>query len=300
MRNEWFVIYSLLMIDLNYYNGKKLEDAHCISLKNASFLYGINCFEGIRGYYLPGSRFLNVLDLDDHLNRLGNSLEFLNFNVNYNKVIIKNEILKIINDNKIEENIYIRLTYFLEGEGSWRETENIGFTINIRSIYSDLLNPDAIQLGISKFLRISKDSLPPFVKAGSNYLNSRYALLETQRRGFEGALFLNNNGFISEATGSCIFFIKNGAIYTPSDDSDILLGITRNTILKLAIASKIVVNCVLVPLEEVDSFECAFLAGTMAELKPISRINDHILDINHPVFMKLLKLYREYIYGMEV
>ena len=199
------------MIDINYINGLKTDNKNLISLKNPSFLYGINCFEGIRGYYLQKDDRVHIVDFSEHIDRLIRSINLLEFNITIDKSQLMNEIHKIIIDQQIKENIYLRLTYFLDGEVSWREKEKISYTLNIRSIDSYIENAWPVTLGISKYIRISKDSLPPFVKAGANYLNSRYALLESEKRGFQGTLMLNNKGFVSESSGSCVFFIKGNS-----------------------------------------------------------------------------------------
>ena len=282
------------MVDIVFLNSVKTKNNKLISLKNPSFLYGINCFEGIRGYYLEKEDRVNIVDFSSHLDRLIRSINILEFNITIDKSQLMSEIYQIIIDEQIKENIYLRLTYFLDGEVSWREKEKISYTLNIRSIDSYLGKSWPISLGISKFKRISKDSLPPFVKAGANYLNSRYALLDSEKRGFQGTLLLNNKGFISESSGSCIFFIKNNKLFTPSEDSDILIGITRNSILEIAIKGNIKVSEEEIKPENISDFDFAFLAGTMIEIKPITCIENHFFDKENDTYKFIVNEYMKY------
>lgn len=283
------------MIDLNYLNGFKTENKNIISLKNPSFLYGINCFEGIRGYYLKKDDRIHIVDFSEHIDRLIRSINLLEFNITIDKSQLMNEIHKIINDQQIKENIYLRLTYFLDGEVSWRQKEKISYTLNIRSIDSYIENPWPVTLGISKYIRISKNSLPPFVKAGANYLNSRYALLESEKRGFQGTLMLNNKGFVSESSGSCVFFIKGNELYTPSEDSDILIGITRNSILEIAKKGNIKVHEEKIKPKNISDFDFGFLAGTMIEIKPITCVENHFFNEKNETFNYIVNEYIKYI-----
>lgn len=282
------------MIDLVYLNGVKVNDNKQVSLKNPSFLYGINCFEGIRGYYLKEYDKMNIVDFSSHLSRLKSSIQLLEFNIKLNKVELIKEIDQIILNENIKENIYLRLTYFLDGEVSWKEKEKISYTLNIRSIDSYLGQSWPISLGISSYRRISKDTLPPYVKAGANYLNSRYSLLDSQRRGFQGTLMINKQGFISESSGSCIFFIKNNELFTPSEDSDILIGVTRGTIIRIAKNNNLRVNETDISLEEILHFDFAFLAGTMIEIKPISNIEKHFFQRENDTYDLIVTEYSKY------
>lgn len=283
------------MVDIVFLNGIKIQNNNQISLKNPSFLYGINCFEGIRGYYLEKEDSVKIVDFASHIDRLIRSTETLEFNVNIDKLQLMREIHQLIIDEQIKENIYIRLTYFLDGEVSWRQKEKISYTLNIRSIDSYLGKSWPISLGISKFKRISKDTLPPFVKAGANYLNSRYALLESEKRGFQGTLLLNNQGFVSESSGSCIFFIKGNELYTPSEDSDILIGITRNSILEIAKKGNIKVHEEMIKPGDISDFDFGFLAGTMIEIKPITCVEDHFFNEKNDTFNYIVNEYMKYI-----
>lgn len=282
------------MLDLNFINGVQIQEKNIISLRNPSFLYGINCFEGIRGYYIKELDCINIVDFSEHIDRLINSLNLLEFNITLKKSKLIDEINNIILREDIKENIYIRLTYFLDGEVSWRQKEKISYTLNIRSIDSYLGNSWPISLGISSYIRISRNTLPPFVKAGANYLNSRYALLDSEKRGFQGTLFLNDKGYISESSGSCIFFIKNKTLYTPSKDCDILVGITRGRILEIAKKNNINFKEVKIKPENISSFDFAFLAGTMIEIKPVASVEDYFFDKKSNIYDFIIDKYKKY------
>jgi len=287
-------------MNIVYLKNQKTLPNNKISLFNPSFLYGINVFEGIRGYWSEIQEKLKIFDLDEHLDRLYNSADIIGFNVPVNKNVLKSELLSIIEEENIRENIYIRITFFIDGDKNWAEQNSIERLISIRSMESSLGLAKPQSLIISSYRRISSNSVPPFVKAGANYLNSRYALIEAQSRGFEGALFLSQNDCISESTGSCIFFVKDGVLFTPSVESDILVGVTRDRIIKLALSLNIPVREMLIHQSEISTFEASFLVGTMIELKPICTIEDKHYDTSHAMTNQLIKALKNYVYGVGI
>jgi branched-chain amino acid aminotransferase len=287
-------------MNIVYLNNLKVNPFGKISLFNASFLYGINVFEGIRGYWNASQNQVIIFDIDEHLERLYESFKAIGFIESISKRLLKEELLNIINTECVNEDIYIRVTFFIDGDTSWSERNLISRIISIRSMESSLGLAKPQSLIISSFKRISSNSMPPFVKAGANYLNSRYALIEAQSRGFEGALFLSQNNYISESTGSCIFFVRDGVLFTPSVDSDILVGVTRNRIINLAACLNIPVKEILIHQIEISTFEAAFLVGTMIELKPIFKIEDKNFDTSHPITNQLIIALKNYVYGIGI
>lgn len=287
-------------MNITYYNGKKVKNRNFISIYNGSFLYGVNCFEGIRAYYNDKLNSLKIFDLDEHINRLFISSNAIGFNLDIDEEYLKNELIDIINKNDIQQDVYIRITFFIDGETSWSNQDHISRLISIRSLQSDLRNFSFQSLSISSFRRISSNSMPASIKAGANYLNSRYALLEAKSRGFDGALFLSQNGYISESTGSCIFFIKDETVYTPSTNCDILIGITRNRIIDLFEKNKIsVIQSKIYP-SDLQTFQCCFLAGTMIEIKRINKIDNIYFDVNYKLLNFIIDKLINYLYELEI
>ena len=173
-------------MNIIYLNGEEILNRKIISVYNSSFLYGINCFEGIRGYLIEDR--IIFLDLESHLNRFFLSLQRLKIDIKFSKNWIKSHLEEIIEKKNIKENIYIRITAFIDGENSWTSTTMGSIIISLRSIETSLKNPFENRLksiGISSFRRISENSIPPSIKAGANYINSRYAFLEVHNRGFD-------------------------------------------------------------------------------------------------------------------
>ena len=107
------------------------------------------------------------------------------------------------------------------------------------------------------------------IKCGANYINGRYALLEAKSRGADLPILSNKDGFISESSGACVFLVRNGVIKTPSLDCDILESITRDTVIKILLEHKYIVEEGLISEAELSQSDEIFLCGSAAEITPI-------------------------------
>lgn len=279
------------------FNGKVLGDRNIVSVYNGSFLYGVNCFEGMRGYWNKSSKQMVLLDINQHIDRLYLSAVRMRFNFRVAKEEIILQIRQFIIKENIQENIYLRITLFIDGETSWMEQENISYLISFRSMESrldDEVISNKYSIKISNVIRNTEKGTSPSIKAGGNYLNSRYAKIEAIEQGYDDALMINHKGFISEATGSCIFFLKDGALFTPSLDCDILPSITRYRIISLCKKNRIkVIEGRYKPGDLIRS-DAAFLCGSMIEIMPISNIDNMKFDTsNSSMFRNIVKLYKK-------
>ena len=280
-----------------FYNGVELSDRRFISVYNGGFLYGINCFEGMRGYWNSSSEQMVLLDLEQHIDRLFSSAARLHFSYPISKIAILSELRELMIRKKVGENIYVRITFFIDGETSWIEQENISYLISLRSMRSSFKEDPGTRncsLYVSNVLRNSELSTPPSIKAGGNYLNSRYAKLDAMAHGFDDALIINQKGFISESTGSCIFFIKGDSVLTPSLDCDILPSITRRRIIALCKNNGIETLEGHFRLEEVLTCDAAFLCGSMIEIMPVIQINGYIFETgSSSIYKRIVNLFQE-------
>lgn len=267
------------MHDVIFFNNSFIKRNKCkIDAMSPSAQFGINVFEGIRGYFNK-SRY--IFRLYDHLDRLSRSLDEINIKFNLDYVHISETIKKLLDINGCKTNFSIRIIIYLGLEGTWSDIEKGQILIAGVDNFDPPKNPININsAAISKFNRISNNQMPAFIKSGANYLNSRYALLEVQKRGFQEAILLNESQNISETPGANIFFVVKNKLITPSTDQSILDGITRDTIIKIAKKNKIQVEERPISINEISSFDEAFLCGSASEIKSIKKINNHHYNKN--------------------
>ncbi|MFN0118004.1 MAG: aminotransferase class IV [Elusimicrobiota bacterium] len=249
-----------------YLNGKYLQekDAH-ISIFDRGFLYGDGLYETIRIY--DGVPFL----LTEHLQRLFQGLHILSMKLPLSQSRIKKIIKNLIQKNKSKEavaRIFISRgvsNYGIGVSGSLRPT------ILITTYPFVPLNVDyerGVVVTVSPFSRNGARATPPFVKS-TNCLNGILARIHAEKEHSFEAIHLTDKGFVAEGTVSNIFWIKNGILFTPPLDGDILPGITRQFILKKAQSLKMKVQEKKIKLPELCKADRIFLTSSLIEMLPV-------------------------------
>ena len=247
-----------------------------ISILSPTSQYGLNVFEGIRCYMSKETLNLYAFRLNDHIDRLYNSASSINLVPNYTKLDVVKYFKEVVLKNSFKSDIIVRLFFYVEDHGSWGKNYDVNLFISPISKERAYEDKSSMELYLSSIERINEKSMSPKIKTGANYMNSRLAHIEAVENKFDTALLLDNNGFISESTGSTIFLVKNNKLFTPSLDSSILDSITRKSIIELAdklhnietIQKKITK-------EELYDADEIFLCGTAIEVFPVQRVCDN-------------------------
>jgi branched-chain amino acid aminotransferase len=255
---------------LIYYNGEFVpKDKATVSIYDHGFLYGDGVFEGIRAY---NGR---VFKLDEHVDRLYDSAKAIALEVPITKAEMTEAILETLRKNNLTD-AYIR-PIVTRGIGDLgldpRKCPMPSIYIISQewgAMYGNLyeVGLKAITVGIR---RNAPDALSPNIKS-LNYLNNILAKIEANAKGGDEAIFLDQNGFVSEGSGDNIFVIKNGKIYTPPTVNN-LKGITRATAIELLEErgyEVIVQNLGLFDMYTADEI---FVTGTAAEAAPITLLD---------------------------
>ena len=234
----------------------------------------VNVFEGIRGYWNSDRNELFCFRLPEHYKRLFESMRIMHLELPYSMQNHTEFLLETLRKNEIREDVHIRHQVLVNGIGYFSATEPVSMFIATMPRQSSPQLEKGTRCCISTWVRISDDSVPPRVKAGSNYQNSRLAQIWAKKFGFEDAILLNANGKVAEGPAACLFMVRNGKLITPSVTQGILESVTRDTIIELA---KIEMDLDVIE-REIDRTELyvaeeAFFVGTAAEVKPIIEID---------------------------
>jgi branched-chain amino acid aminotransferase len=136
------------------------------------------------------------------------------------------------------------------------------------------ISKPALDVSVSSWTRMGSNMIPPQAKPTGGYLNSALASTEARLNGFDEAIFLTNEGNVSEGPGENIFIVKNNQLMTPPISDDILAGITRNTVMQLAHELRLPFFEKSLSRSELYSADEVFFTGTAIEIKPIIEI-DH-------------------------
>ena len=129
------------------------------------------------------------------------------------------------------------------------------------------------KLDISRWKRPSPETIPCFAKAAGLYMICTMAKHEAEAKGCSDAMMYDYRGYVAEATGANIFFVKDEVVHTPKPDC-FLNGLTRQTVIRMLKDKKIEVQERHIMPEELHEFEQCWLTGTAAEVTPVGQIGD--------------------------
>lgn len=241
--------------------------------------FGLNVFEGIRGYWNPDRKDIFLFRLQEHLNRLAASCRLIGIKIPYDANQIETAIRDVLRANNYQEDVAVRVTVFVDGEGSWSSSKPVDmFVAPIAKARRDINNMTGMRACVSTWERIDDRSFPPRIKAGANYINGRYAHLEAQAAGYDLPILLDRTGKVSEGAGSCLMMVRDGVLITPPTASSILESITRDTLLELAANIEIPTSVRIIDRTELYLASELFLCGSAAEILPLTAIDRYEVD----------------------
>lgn len=266
-----------------------------VSVLSPTAQYGLNVFEGIRCYASGGGDGqLYAFRLKEHFRRLLDSCKLIGISSPYKTSDLSHHLIQTIRANQYHEDVSVRLTLFVDAEGSWSsEGPAEMFIAPLAKPRINVDAPPALSACISTWERINDNCFPPRIKTGANYINSRYAHLEAKRHGFDCPIFLGRNGKVTEGGGACLFMLRGGVLTTPGITSSILESVTRATVIELASDSGVQVVERDIDRTELYLADELFLCGTAAEITPITSLDGVPVGCGQPgpVTMSLLRGY---------
>ena len=261
--------------------------------------YGLGVFEGVRAYNT--SKGPSIFRLQDHTERLFKSASTVNMKIPFSVENINQAHIKVIQANNLDE-AYIRPMCFYGSEGMGLRADNLNVHTMVAAWeWPSYMDPEAREKGIKVKLSTYKRQVKNPVsnaKVNGNYVHSIVALTEALEDGFDEALMLDADGYVAEGSGENFFIVKDGKLYSPFLDS-CLDGITRKTIIDLAIELKIPFQEKKITVEDVFDADESFFSGTAAEVVPINSLDNQKIGtgLRGPVTEKLQKTYFNQVRG---
>jgi branched-chain amino acid aminotransferase len=269
-----------------WFNGELIPwDEARIHILTHSLHYGMGVFEGIRAYETddgPG-----VFRLTDHMRRLQQSAQILGMELPYGV----DELIQAVKDTVRSTGLpscYIRpIAYYGYGEMG---LNTLPCEVDVAIAcwpWGAYLGDDAatkgVRMKISSWVRHDHNSMPPAAKTTGNYVNSSLAKVEALKAGYDEAIMLNPQGFVSECTGENIFCARKGVLITPPLSSGALEGITQDAV--ITIGHDLGFETVVGNLARSDLYiaDELFVCGTAAEISAVRSVDDRALVCPGPM-----------------
>jgi branched-chain amino acid aminotransferase len=288
-------------------DGKIWKDGKLVDWRDAnlhmlthSLHYGMAVFEGVRAYKtIDGTA---IFRLREHTQRLFNSAKIFQMAIPFDMETLIEAQKEVVRANQLES-CYLRPLV-------WIGSEKMGVSARGNTIHVGIaawpwgayLGEEGLQRGIrvktSSFTRHHVNVSMVRAKASGYYINSILANQEVTTEGYDEALLLDTDGYVSEGAGENVFLIRNGKIYTP-DLASCLDGITRDAVLTMARDLGIEVIEKRITRDELYCADEAFFTGTAAEITPIRELDNRQIGIGSrgPVTEKLQSLFFDVVAG---
>ena len=288
-------------------DGKIWKDGKLIDWRDAtihvlthSLHYGMGVFEGVRAY--KTDKGTAIFRLREHTERLFNSAKIFQLQIPFDQETVMQAQLQVVRENKLES-CYIRPLV-------WIGDEKLGISAKGNRIHIAIaawpwgayLGEDGLNKGIrvktSSFTRHHVNVSMVRAKASGYYINSILANQEALADGYDEALLLDTDGYVSEGSGENVFIVKNGKIYTP-DLASCLDGITRDAVVTIAHDLGFEVIQKRITRDEVYCCDEAFFTGTAAEVTPIRELDNRQIGDGKrgPITTKLQSLFFDAVAG---
>jgi branched-chain amino acid aminotransferase len=268
------------------------EDATVHVLTHALH-YGSGVFEGIRAYETPHGPA--VFRLTDHIERLFDSARIFMIAIPYSPEELVEATKETIRANGLQS-CYIRpLVYLGYGEMGLNPLPcpvQVSIAVWPWGTYlgeEGLLH--GVRMKISSWQRHDPNAMPPAAKGTGMYMNSSMAKVEALNAGYDEAILLSPQGYVSECTGENIFVVRRGRILTPPSSAGALEGITQSTITAIARDHGYEVETANILRSDLYTCDEAFVTGTAAEVVPIRSVDDRVIGEPGPITRKIQETY---------
>ena len=264
--------------------------------------YGLGVFEGVRCYQIKNKKSA-IFRLHEHIDRLFNSAIVLGIDIPFSQKEIFTAIQLVVRKNKLKE-CYIRPIVFLGHNQMGLNPNGVDVRVAIAAWpWGTYLGDEGISRGIrarvSSFTRHHVNITMTRAKACGHYVNSILAKTEAVRDGYDEAILLDSQGYVSEGSGENIFLLSKGRLKTPALSCSNLEGITRDSVFDIAKHLKIEVEEGRVTRDELYIADEVFLTGTAAEITPVREIDNRTIGNGKrgKATTRIQKMFFEIVHG---
>lgn len=260
--------------------------------------YGTAAFEGIRGNWNSQQKQLYLFRLKEHYQRLHDGCQILKIDLPYTVDELCQITVELVKRCHLQEEIYVRPISYKSSEALGVRLHDLDVDFSIFAFpWGPYLNMDGVRCGISSWRRPSDT---PQAKITGLYVNNALAKTEAIENGFDEAIMLTSDGYVSEGSGENIFVVIDGKLVTPPPYDLMLVGITRDTVIKLA-RNELGIETIerQIDRSKLYTAEECFFTGTAANVTPVAEIDRRKIGSGQAgeITKRLQQIYLEVIQG---
>lgn len=260
-----------------FFNGEFVPANEArVGLMTHAFSYGTSCFEGIRGYWNEEKGEVYLFRLQEHFERLHRSCRIMQIKLPYTVDELVAKAVELVRRNNLRQNCYLRPCAYKADEIIGVRLHDLHDAFEMHAVpMGDYISTGGLRCAVSSWRRIDDNMIPARAKISGAYVNSALAKTEAQNNGYDEAIMLTSEGHVSEGSAENIFLLINNELVTPPASENILLGVTRDTVMQLArreldriTRERVIDRTELYIADEI------LLTGTGAQLAPVVEV-DH-------------------------
>ena len=242
---------------------------------------GLNVYEGLKGYWQADESVFGIVEMQRHYERLVRSARLLHIPVPVTYDEFRDACSKLLRVlYETDKDMWIRATLYVV-EGHWGEGTVADLVLT--AYHQAKQPPTPVCVGVSTWQRASDITMPPRIKTSTNYQVARLARIEGRGRGFPEMILLNQHGRVAEATGACVLLVRDGCVITPPASEGRLESITLEIVRRISHSLDIPFIERPVDRTELHIADEIRLVGTLAELTPITGVDDYQLPAISPL-----------------
>ncbi len=279
----------------------KAEEA-TIPVRNHAFLYGTSVFEGIRAYYNKEEDQMYAFRMKEHFERILRSAKIMHMHCKYSVEEMLSIAKELLKKNGYKTDAYLRPQIYKSamkiGPGLLDNPDSfLIFTIPLGD-YID--TSKGLNVCVSNWRRSDDNAIPPRAKITGCYANTALIVTDAKLSGFDDAIVLSPDGHVTEGSAMNLFLVQNGKLVTSKTTDNILVGVTRNTIMEIA-KNELGIETIEREIDRTELYisDEAFYCGTGAQVSPIVKIDHRELGDGKigEISTKLQKLYFDVVKG---
>jgi branched-chain amino acid aminotransferase len=289
---------------LAYFKGKvvPIEDAN-VNVMTHALHYGTAVFEGIRGNWNPSEEKLFIFRIREHYERLLQGCQMLMLDIPYSADELCDITIDLVKQCGYKQDLYIRpLAYKSEELVANLKLQEVSSDFTLIMVpFGEYLETDgALKCCTSSWRRVDDTNVPPRLKISGTYVNGILAKTEATLAGFDEAIMLTQDGFVSEGSGENLFMINDGVIITPPVSDNNLTGITRDSAMEIA-KRELGIDVIEARIRRSELYfaDEVFLTGTAAHIQAVGTLDNRKIGSGEsgPITNKINEIYQMAIRG---
>ncbi len=252
-----------------------------VSIASSPVLYGLAVYTVFNVVWNESTQALNIFRLQDHWQRLVNSCKIMGFedfavSHPYEKFAV--QIEQLLKSNVVQESVLVRCSVFIDELMAGTRIAGLKNSFYAYVYPMGQFYPkEGVHVCVSSWRHVGDNAIPARAKVNGSYASNALVKNEALQKGYDEAVVLDDSGHVAEGTVANLFLVKSGKLITPSSSSDILEGITRDTVMRIAGYLNIPFEARQVDRSELYSADEIFFSGSSARITPVLSVDKRVI-----------------------